>query len=770
MKKSCRFKSIIGAIVFAHIAAIAVVVSLVSVSVFALSPFINYWAQIPDALPKDTFISQKISMFDKNGNKFAETWVENRENVRSIKEISPFMRNATVSAEDKNFYTHAGIDFPATARSIIRKHGGASSITQQLVKNLQYLSSTASTEDRLAAISTNIARKMRELKIALNYEKHHSKNDILVNYLNTIAIGNGNTYGIKVAARKIYDKTPAELDLNESATLAGSINNPALFDIMQVDNAEVYNRVKDRRDYVLEQMLKNGQISKQQYNDTLKSRITTHFATIKGGCSESSFPYYCQYVLDYMSRDPRFGATLKERSARIAKGGFNVYTNLDPDMTRQAENQVKHDYGVLNRVAMPMAVVGKNGAVLAIAQNRDWGVDASKGQTQLVLADTGTPSGSTYKMITLAAALANGWDENRLNQVNGYCPWKKAGFDTPSTGITNSNGCQAFQVGKLGIKKAIAYSSNTYFAELSSEVGVMRIVEMSQKLGLPVPDGINAASASFTLGVSNVTPIEMAAAYATFTNKGVWCPPTPVDHYLKTDGKPMELSDTYDPLSTACRAVLTPKQASFATLVAHGNINDTSIGGRFGEEGGARGHDTAGKSGTSNDFANTAWAAMVGQYTVFGDAYDPRGNFAHPLTSYYWRGAARGGYFHSAMLTVRDFMSTNLANKPNIPLDLNNDNNTLVTVPFNSNDVKIVPHVVGMKPETALQTMKNANIEAKVLKIGVFKGISLPAHDSRMAENTIVEQSTPAGTRLSASSKHVVVLKVFERSKNTSEN
>ena len=735
--------------------------ALLSVMMLALQPIVSYWTQSPEEL-SDTPIAEHIKMYDKDGQQFAEVWSENREPVAKLDNVSEYMRKAIISAEDKDFYNHGAVDIIATMRSFLTGSGGGSGITQQLIKNLQYFSLTDDKTAKAEATETTIARKLREMKLAIDYEKKHSKDDILLKYLNTVSIGSGNVYGIETAAQEIFGKNAKDLTLAESAALAGSVNNTNKYNLLNISDEQTYNWIKDRQTYVLDRMLANGYINQKEHDDAVNAKIETHVTEQAGGCGNSEFPFYCQYVLDYMSSDEQFGSTPEERAARVAQGGMAVYTNMDANLMRQAEAQVKSDFGVTNRVAMPIAFVAPGGAVLAIAANRDWGTDTSAGQTQVVLADKGTQTGSTYKMITLATAVANGWTEDKLNQVNGYCPWTKPGYDTPDGGIRNSsgNGC-GFQAGRIGYLKATAYSSNTYYAELSTEVGIDKVMDMSRKMGLTVPDSISSRSASFTLGVASDSPIQMAAAYATFANKGVYCPATPIKNYSMLDGSPFTAADTYDPSSGGCEAVMTPKQASIVLKAQNANVNDTSISGRFGEGAAVNGHMTVGKSGTTNDLANSSWTSTVGQYSVFANVYDPRGNYAYPLTRYAYRGIGVDGYYHSAMTTVRDIISANLSGQSNIQLDLNSQDDNKVEVPKNNKGVKIVPNVTGMDASTALKTMENAGVESKILKKKTNE-INSGNDIANYSSGTVVAQSVPAGTRFAEGSKKIVELTLLE--------
>ena len=206
---------------------------------------------------------------------------------------------------------------------------------------------------------------------------------------------------------------------------------------------------------------------------------------------------------------------------------------------------------------------------------------------------------------------------------------------------------------------------------------------------------------------------------------------------------------------------MTPKQASIVLKAQNANVNDTGISGRFGEGAAVNGHMTVGKSGTTNDLANSSWTSTVGQYSVFANVYDPRGNYAYPLTWYVYRGMGVDGYYHSAMTTVRDIISTNLAGQPNIQLDLNSQDDNKVEVPKNNKGVKIVPNVTGMDASAALKTMENAGVESKILKKKINE-INSGNDIANYSSGTVVAQSVPAGTRFAEGSKKTVELTLLE--------
>ena len=722
------------------------------IGVFIL-PVITYWEQASTTVPSVT-LNQHTIMLDKNGKQFAEIWSDDRKEVSSLDDVAPIMRKAMVSAEDKNFYHHGAIDVEATVRSALTGSGGGSGITQQLVKNLIYYSSSSG---KSSSTEVTIARKLRELKMALQYEKTHSKNQILLKYLNIVSMGSPTTYGVETAAESIFNTTASKLTIGQAAALAGSVNNTSVYNLKNLSDSSTYNRVKARQEYVLKRMLDDGYITKAQYNAAVAEKITTNVQDRHGTCASSTYPFYCQYVVDYLLSSSKMGDTTAEREARVTEGGFTIRTALDPTMLTQLDNQIKSDWGVTNEKIQTSAVVQPGtGYVLAIGSNRNWGTDTSKGQTEIVLAESQTQTGSTYKMMTLAAALNDGWTETQLNAVSSECPWKKAGFDYPSGGISDSVSC-ALQGGHLTYRQATAYSANTWFVELESEIGVQKVIDFSKSVGLEVPSTITSRSASFTLGVTDNSAIDMSAAYATFNAKGVYCPATPIESITMTDGSTFQAAADYDPSTDACRSVMSPKSASIVLKAQDANINGTDISGRFGEDAAMSDHYSVGKSGTTTNYANQIWVQTVAQYTVFSNAFDPRGNFQYPMESYVWRGVTHGPYDEAVLQTTRDFIETNLAGVANTPVDMTDTSSTWVKV-ASTTDTLTMPNLVGMTPSAALKTLKSLGLTGRVLRETVAAGAAKT--NSLYPSGIIMKQSVAAGKELVVGYDSPIILTV----------
>lgn len=722
-----------------------------------LAPLARYWVAADEKAP-DSHTMQHTVMFDRDGNQFAEVWTEDRKEVDSLDDISPLMRDAIVSAEDKGFWEHGAIDVPSTLRSLVKRSGGGSGITQQLIKNRQYYDVDATDETRMEASAPTIARKLSELKMAIGYEKDHSKEEILLEYLNTVAIGAPNVYGVETAAESLLGKKAGDLTLAEAAALAGSVNNPSIYNLRQLEDQKVYDRVKERQEYVLGRLLDDGKITKEQYDEAKAQKLTANVRARAGDCGSSKYPFYCQYVMNYLQGYGALGSTPEDRARTISRGGLEIKTALDPTMLEQLDGQIKNDWGVGNPKIQASAVVEPGtGHVLAIGANRDWGGDASKGQTQIVLADSPTQTGSTYKMMTLASALNEGYTEAQLNSISSACPWAKPGFDVPPGGIGNSVSC-AMQGGFKTYRQATAYSSNTWFVELESQIGVEKVKEFSKSVGLNVPDAINPRSASFTLGVTDNSPIDMAAAYATFNAKGVYCPATPVTSITRMDGKPLDTPDDWDGSQVACRSVMSPHSASIVLKAQDANINGTDIPARFGAKAAIAGHHTVGKSGTTDSYANLAWTQTTPWYTVFSNAYDPTGNFSNPMTYFVWRGYGAGPLSEPTMMTTRDFIATNLAGKPDQRLDLNNTDDHWRKVDVTPADMITVPNVRGMSPDEALEAMESIGLKAKILK--KTGNTTDEKNNSSWPAGTIISQSIEPGTRLVKDSRKTVELTV----------
>ena len=283
---------------------------------------------LPESLEaKD--LSQKTRIYDVNGNLIASLYDQNRINV-PLQSISRPMVKAIVAIEDYRFYDHGALDLRGTLRAFVTNQAnggsvqGGSSITQQMVKQtLLYQAETD--EERAAATEETYARKIRELRYAIAFEKNHTKDWILERYLNIAYFGDG-AFGVQSAARHFFSKNAKDLNLLESATLAGLVKNPVGYD--PIDNPE---RAESRRNVVLDRMAQLGVLTEKKAERLKKRPIgkTLKIENAANGCQQSQAPFFCDYVVSLAAQGPGAG-----RHGQGASYGAEERRPDDPDHDR----------------------------------------------------------------------------------------------------------------------------------------------------------------------------------------------------------------------------------------------------------------------------------------------------------------------------------------------------------------------------------------------------------------------------------------------------
>lgn len=706
------------------------------------SPLMAVWKNIPSTLP-DVEIAQHNVFYDKNGQPFATLYTEDREELNSLSQISSYAQQGIVDTEDKRFYQDKGFDLVGTIRSAALGSGGGSGITQQLVKNLQYYNLLGKST-KTASVEHSYARKIKELKMATEYDKTHTKDQILLGYFNVVAFGGPNVYGIQSASKYFFNKNAKDLDLAQSAALVGTAQNASLYNLALPSD---YNKWKKRQTEVLNRMYAENHITKSQMIQAENEKLSFSLKHNGGGtCYSSKYPAYCEYVLNYLENDTRLASTQQERDAIIAKGGLQVHTFLDPEAMDKTNNYLASSFGNTNRIVAPTAVVQPGtGGVAALAQNRAWG--NGDGKSELILPDMKSGEGSVYKIFMLAAALNNGMTPDQLSFASAGCPlYPGKNYDAPPGGFKNSVSCD-FQGGDLNYKQAVAYSSNTWFVTLEMRVGVEKLKAFSKSVGLSAPDDIGPRSLSYTLGSVENSPVNLAAAFATFANKGVYCPPTPVQAMNYTDGSNVAVPDDYDPSVDACRAVMSEKNAGIVLGALRSNI-DGSIPKSFGHKSEIDGYDTAGKSGT-NENLNSTWAYLSSYYSIFTNVYD----FVTPsrgIDVVHFKGEDQPWYNNSAQAAGTDMLRLLLNGKKNIPMQYNGPDEWIPTT-VDTSAFFVLPSFVGLNPDEAVNAAQNLGITVHVSKDTVKTPSGYPT-------GVIVKQSIPEGQKLSKGTQKQLIL------------
>jgi len=439
--------------------------------------FLVYAPELPDteALFADAR-QAKVTLIAADGSLIAERGTSGRAYVR-LGEISDHVIEAVIATEDRRFYSHFGLDLIGTARAALENItaggyvAGGSTITQQLAKNL-YL-----TPER------SIRRKLEELILALWLEARLTKDEILEIYLNRVYFGAG-AYGVEAAARRYFGKPASRLALNESAMLAGLLWAPSRY-----APTNDLDRAQARAATVLRLMAEAGYITERQ-----AAGAQADPATLAAGGSGHA-GHFTDYVLD----------GLTEHLGKPERG-WVVRTTLDPALQRRAEAALHRHLQGHPGVEGAIVVLDGEGAIRAMVGGRDY---RRNGFNRAAFAER--QPGSAFKPFVFIEALEQGMSpgdiiEDGAIEVEGWRP--------------RNPGDRHY--GRISLEEALALSVNTVAVRLLEEVGRDDVVATAQKLGItselrPVP--------SLALGTSEVTPLELTAAYQPFATQGVRRPP-----------------------------------------------------------------------------------------------------------------------------------------------------------------------------------------------------------------------------------------------------
>ena len=545
-------------------------------------------AETMDKLPQELEtepLAQRTRILDADGNELAVIFDQNRVNV-SLQHVSRKMVAAIVSIEDYRFYEHGALDLKGTLRAFVTNKAtgdqvqGGSSITQQMVK-LTLVQQAKTKEERLAATDDTYARKLRELRYAIAIEEQHSKDWILERYLNIAYFGDG-AYGIQAAARHFFGKkvNAKRLSLRQSALLAGLVRNPEGY-----NPTKFPDKARERRNVVLQRMADLGVITQAEADRVKDMGLGLDVLEEDNGCVDSSAQFFCDYVLAYLYQDEDLGKTVRQRKQLIKTGGLTIHTTMVPKYEQAAQASVnRHVYASDTAVGGLALVRPGTGEVLALAQSRPMGFDAKKGETFVNYAipkeyggSAGFQPGSTFKAFTLAAALSAGVPLNYTIESPDMISADKSEYKNCGGKPTDYGPYpvgNATSSGSMDLYTGTRLSVNTFFVQLEAATGLCEPFRLAKKMGVnlthprPTKDNPNPEMApSFTLGVTDASPLEMAEAYATFAARGKHCPSRPITVIEDADGNPLK---EYSP---DCRQVLDAGVADAISKIMEGVID-----------------------------------------------------------------------------------------------------------------------------------------------------------------------------------------------------
>jgi membrane peptidoglycan carboxypeptidase len=586
-------------------------------------------------------------LYAPDGKTVLTMFYEEYRRYTKLSDMSPNIQQAIIAAEDARFYRHHGVDPKGVARAFVANSSsggvsqGASTITMQFVRMALRDSATTPKEVQEATEQTSM-RKVKEMRLAMDVEKELSKDEILERYLNSAYFGH-RAYGIFAAAQIFFSKTPATLTPVEAATLAGLVKSPSEYDPVTSDQKDATGR----RNYVLDRMAQLGYLSPDAAAAAKAEPIRLKLSYPANDCVSvpekyNSWGFFCDYLKNWWSSQPAFGANRLARMDKLRRGGYRIVLSIDPKIQEAAEKAVGAKDGTGNAFANGIVVAEPGtGRIKAMAVNRTYSLDVSANgpsgnpeagpKVKATYPNTVAPllgggdlpgyqAGSTFKMFPMLAALNAGlplstsFDSPFRYHSKVYDGWAPV----------NASGAMT---GRHDMYSAFGKSVNTYFVQLEEKIGAEQGVRLAEQLGLRWRTDVDREHASptkahtwgaFTLGVSDATPLEVANAYAAVAAEGRYCEALPVQSISNRDGTPTMYTTSggiqREVAKPRCRQVVSVDAARAATDAARCSTGDTPAKGSCGgwstadSVRGTVGRPVAGKTGTT-DSTRSAWFA-----------------------------------------------------------------------------------------------------------------------------------------------------------------
>ena len=525
----------------------------------------------PDRIVRGEGFATKI--FDRNGKLIYDVFKKEKRTPVELEKVPLYLRQATVAIEDKDFYKHKGFDVRGWIRSIFyifryRRLAGGSTVTQQLVKNV------------LLSNERTISRKIKEFILALEIERLYSKDQILQMYLNESSYG-GTASGVEEAAETYFGKSVSELDLVESAILAGLPQRPSYYSPLGNQPVAYIQRTKD----VLRRMREDNYITPEQEKEAVELLPTIEFKKEKGTLKAPHFVMYVKKLLE-----EKYGEQMVE------EGGLRVTTTLDLDFQESSQATLAAEIAKVEKIHITngaaLVMDPKTGEILAMVGSKDYDDPDYDGKVNVVTSLR--QPGSAIKPVTYVTALKKGYTlSSLLMDIKTVFP---GGADRPEYVPENYD---LKEHGPLQVRFALGSSINITAVKMLAKIGLRSMLETAFEMGIstlePTEENLKRLGLAVTLGGGEVRLLELVSAYCTFANDGKKVEPIAI---LKvTDMNENVLEEHIDHPK---RQVISPQQAFLisnvladnnARLLTFGENNALVISGR----------QVAVKTGTTND-------------------------------------------------------------------------------------------------------------------------------------------------------------------------
>lgn len=541
---------------------------------FVLGAFAYYSKDIPDP-DKLTIreVSQSTKIYDRNGQLLYDIFGEAKRTLIDFSEMPDYIKKATVAIEDKDFYTHKGVDLSRIFSSAIydlvtfSKSQGASTITQQLIRNA------------ILTKEKSFSRKIKEIVLAFQIENKYSKDEILKMYLNEIPYGN-NAYGIQAAAQTYFDKNAKDLDLAQAAYLAALPQAPSFYSPWGPNR----EKLEDRKNAVLRVMKEQGFITEQDRKKAAEEKVS--FSPVRNSIKAPHFVLYIQGLL-----------AQKYGEKTLQEDGLQITTSLDWNLQKAAEEAVaeyvgKNEKNYNAKNAALVALDPKTGEVLAMVGSRNFFEKENDGQVNVALRPR--QPGSSFKPYVYATAFKQGYAPASMLMDVPTNFGQFGGEDYTPKNYSGKN------YGPISIRQALAGSLNIPAVKTILLAGIKESINTARDLGITTFKDESRYGPSLVLGGGEVTLLDHASAFGTFANSGTRQPPVTILKIVDSKGKTLEEKKDGDG-----QKVLDPQVAYLITSILSDNSARAFI---FGSRNYLTLPDrpVAAKTGTTQEFRD-AW-------------------------------------------------------------------------------------------------------------------------------------------------------------------
>ncbi len=520
---------------------------------------------------KEIRLGQNTRIYDKNGKLLGIVAGETNRTVVGTKRIPRVLKDATVAIEDKRFYKHDGVDYYRLIGAGVRdlQSGaatqGGSTITMQLMKNLYEPQA-----DR------TLSKKIEEAYLAYQYEERYTKDEILVKYLNGVFYGQ-NAIGVQAASLTYFNKDVSEITLPQAALLAGLPQAPSQYN--PFENPE---DARARRNLVLQEMAEQGYVTQAQADKAKKAGLDLE----RGNAytrkrEEYFFEYVRQELID------RYG------EAEVQKGGFKVYTTIDPALQSAARTAIRENlYYDDDPASAVVTIDSQKGFIRAMASSETFSQNQFNFATQAE-----RQPGSTFKTFVLTEAIRQG-----INPYTTLYGSRKLDFVDQKYGPIDVATYSDSYRGAIPIASATLSSDNSVYQQLTLDVGPKKVIETAYEMGVSrdreLPD-----VASIGLGAGEVTPLDMATAYSPLSNGGYRVEPIAIRRIELPDG-------TVEGFAPKREQIFEDGVAYEVTRILQQNVT-SGTGGNA-----AISVPVAGKTGTTDDFGDAWFVGYTPEYST----------------------------------------------------------------------------------------------------------------------------------------------------------